>query len=264
MKVAVQILCYNEESSLAAVLHNWRDIVPTISVFHTDKPWHGPELPPDYSERICDELGAEFIRLPWRSETEQRNWALGHHHRFDYVIVVDADELYTRADQNTLLATIGNPPDEEMHDNLWCYRAQHVKTYFKSPEYELNPPDSHRPIVAIDPKKALFTDCRIPSSQYQIPVDITMHHLSYLRPEARLFQKMQQFEHHDRVRADFADDYRKWEPGSDTNVRSHENEASRAVPTTMPHDIQRLLAFNSAILQILRRPVENSGLHPEK
>ena len=252
MKVAVQIIAYNEEATIAAVLRNWIGKVHTITVFHSDKPWHGQELPHDRTQRICEDMQIEFIRLPWRSETEQRNWALARHYDFDYVLIVDADELYTEADQFTLLETIGKRNDAEMHDNLWCYRVGRVETYFKTPEWIMDPPDRHRPVVAIDPKKAIFTDCRIPSTQYQIPLPITMHHLSYLRDEMRLYHKLQQFEHHDRVKKGYFDTFKNWKPGDKTIVRAHESEPSIAVPGKMPEELCTLLEFNKNTLDMLK------------
>lgn len=243
MKVGVATLCYNEEETIGAVLKNWKGKVYRHVVFHSDKPWHGQELPHDRTEAICRQYGAEFVRMPWRSETEQRNWANAYLHQCDYVLPIDADELMTLADQTTLLRSLGTPaPDGEFYENTDCYRCSLI-TYFKTPDYILDPPDRHKPVIAINPKTRLFVDCRIPSTQYQIPLPVNIHHLTYLRSDLRLWHKLQQFEHHDQVRADWFEGlWKKWEPGMQVdNVRAYGYEKSGTARAPMPQELRDLL-----------------------
>lgn len=252
MKVAVQIICYNEEETLASVIKNWLGKVHTITVFHSDKPWHGQELQHDRSERICKALNVEFVRLPWKSETEQRNWALAYHYRFDYVLIVDADELYTEKDQDTLLQALGVPPEDGLYDNLWVYRTGATTTYFKTKDWKLEPADIHRSVIAVDPKRTIFKEHRLTVAEYHIPLPITLHHLSYLRKPERMRHKLQQFEHHDAVKRDyFRDVFMKWQPGDDMVVRAYGVEKSKAVPAEMPGEIADLIRFNQEMLDKL-------------
>lgn len=237
MRIGVLTLCYNEELLLPAVLKNWQGKVDTHLVLHTDKPWHGQELPHDRSEEISRSFGAYFVRLPWKDEAEQRNWGLAYLYDCDYVLIVDADELYTEADQQTLLSSLGVPGK---FDNLDCYRAEKVVTYFKTPDYRLDPPDSHQPVVAVNPKKRLFTETRIPGN-YQIPLPISLHHLSYLRDDQRLVHKFQQFEHYDQVKRDwFENTWKTWTPESE-DVRAYGREKSKAIYNPMPEELRLLI-----------------------
>lgn len=244
MKLAIMTLCYNEEETLGAVLRNWSNVLCHQLVLHSEKPWHGEELPPDRSEEICREYGREFIRLPWTSETEQRNWGLAYLYKYDYVLIVDADELYTGEDKNKILDMLGKS-NEEHYDNLDCYRAQRVKTYFKSPDYVLDPPDTHKPVIAINPKRRLFAEHRVPSTDYQIPIDVTMHHLSYLRSDGRMYHKLRQFEHHDIVKKFWYENiWKKFVPGSAMpagGLRAYGAEYSNAIRDPMPQALRDLL-----------------------
>lgn len=249
MRIGVMTICYNEEQLLPSCLLNWRGKVSRHVVFHTDKPWHGQELPHDRSQRLCEYTGTPFVRLPWRSETEQRNWALGYFHDFDYVLVIDADELLTQEDQKTLLERVGNPQDFE--DNQNVYRAERLQTYFKTPEYVLDPPDRHKPVIAISPKKGLFTDCRIPNTDYAPIVPVTVHHLTYLREPMRLFHKLKQFEHHDQVKEGwFENVFSKWTPEAD-DVRAYGQEKSKAVEKPMPEELKKLLEEGQKLLSVV-------------
>jgi hypothetical protein len=249
MKIAVQIIAYNEEETIAATIKNWLGKVHTITVFHSDKPWHGQDLPHDKTQPICEALGVKFIRLPWISEAEQRNWALAYHYEFDYVLIVDADELYTEEDQDTILRTLGNPPDDELHDNLNCYRVPKVRSYFKGTDYVLDPPDTHKPLLAVNPKKVIIRRERIPSQDYEINVPVTLHHVSYLRNEKRFYHKLQQFEHHHMVNPRyFFDTFKPWKPGDETVVRAYGQEKSKAIFSPMPQELIALLDFSRSLL----------------
>ena len=107
MRIAVLTLVYNEEDTIGGVIKNWEGLVEKHLVLHSDKPWHGGELPPDETENIVKRFKhTEFIRIQWDSETQQRNWGLGRLYDFDYVLIVDADEFYERKDCEKMLFII--------------------------------------------------------------------------------------------------------------------------------------------------------------
>ncbi len=244
MRVAVCTIAYREASTIGSVIRNWQGLCERHLVLLSKEPWGGMSLPDDGTGRIATKLGAEVIELPFPSETTQRNWALGYLYKYDFVLFVDADELYERADQLKILEALGTNAREFRVDNKDCYRIPHVKTYFKSAEYELSPPDTHEPLIAVNPKKITIKEHRVPSSDYQLPIPrVTMHHVTYLRENLRLYHKFRQFEHRDAVKKDwFAEKWMKWTPEM-TDVRAYGGESSQAVPTVMPPEIQTLLAL---------------------
>ena len=241
MKVAVLTITYRESDLIESVIKNWNGKVAKHLIIETKEPWQGPELPWDTTREICEKYPhVEYVTFTkFRDEAEQRNWGLGKLYDYDYVLIVDADELYTAKDQETILNSIG--VEERFVDNTWAYRASCVKTYFKTPEYVLDPPDTHEPVVAINPKKVLFNDCRIPDTQYQIPLDITMHHLSYLRSDTRIFTKIKQFMHYDQIKKDwYANVWQKWQHGM-SDVRAFGHEKSTTVKDPMPSELLDLV-----------------------
>lgn len=238
MRVAVLTLAYNEELLIGAVLKNWAGLITHHLVLHSDKPWNGVELPYDRTEEICQRYGAEFIRLPWTSEEEQRNWGLAYLYDYDYVLIVDADELYTKQDQYTILAMLRDPGTR--HDHTDAFKAIKVKTYFKTTQYRLDPMDTHQPIIAVNPKRMLFNEVRMLHNQYAVPVDVTLHNLAYCRGELRTAQKFTQFGHADIVRKDFLERWQNWTPDSD-DVRAYGHEKSKAIIDPLPNELQELL-----------------------
>lgn len=241
MKIAVLTLAYREASFIGAVIKNWHGKAAHHLVLASKKPWHGMELPEDGMVEIARKMGAEVIELEWPSETVQRNFGLGRLYDYDYVLTVDADELYTEEDQLKLLEWLGSSGDEEYADNFNAYKVMNVATYFKTMDYRLDPPDRHHPSIAVNPKKITYREHRCPSQEYEIALPITMHHISYLRQDLRLFHKFKQFEHYDQVKADWYQNvWKKWTPETE-DVRAYGSEKSKAVRNPLPEELQKLL-----------------------
>ncbi len=242
MKVAVLTICYNEEQFIGSVIKNWEGKISRHLVLLSSKPWHGLELPKDKTRAIAIRRGADVMELPWPSEAAQRNWGLGALSTYDYVLMVDADELYEEADQFKILEALGTNAGTWRVDNKNAYRIDDVVTYFKVPEYKLDPPDTHHPLIAVNPKLVTIKEHRIPSQDFMIPIpDVKMHHVSYLREDLRLYHKFRQFEHHEAVhRGWFANKWQVWTPEMD-DVRAYGQEKSKAVPAIMPQEIRTLL-----------------------
>lgn len=248
MRVAVCTIVYNEEAFIGGVIKNWKGKVEKHLILSSTRPWHGMSIPDDKTNKIARKLDVELITLPWASERSQRNWGLGYLYDYDYVLVVDADELYEEQDQFKILEILGTNAGEFRVDNTNCYRIPQVVTYFKTPEYILDPPDSHEPLIAINPKKATFQECRIPSQQYIVPIpSVKMHHLTFLRDDLRLWHKLHQFEHYNDVKPGwFENTWKHWTPDTE-NVRERGVVASKAVPATMPKEIRDLLEESIAL-----------------
>ncbi len=245
MKVAALTLAYQEENFIGSVIRNWKGKVSDHIVLVSSKPWHGIELPKDKTEAIARRLGAQVMSLPWPSETAQRNWGLGSLSGYDYVLIVDADELYEEADQLKILEALGTNAGEWRVDNKNAYRVDNVVTYFKTANFKLDPPDSHFPLIAVNPQAVTFKEHRIPSQDYQLPIPVKMHHVTYLREDLRLYHKFRQFEHHEQVhRGWFENKWKTWTPDME-DVRAYGGLSSKAVPCVMPDEIKELLRLGA-------------------
>lgn len=240
MNCAVLTISYREGDIIESVIKNWQGLVRRHLILESKTPWHGKELPQDSTREICEKYShVEYVSLDWKSEAIQRNWGLGRLVDYDYVIIVDADELYTKEDQTKILDEIGLVRD--FQDNQNCYRASNVKTYFKTPDHALSPRDSHEPAIALNPRAVTFSEVRIPSTTYQIPINVTCHHISYLRSDQRLKDKLTQFEHFNIVKPNWYEDvWLKWTP-STPDVRAYGRENSKAIYDPMPEELRNLL-----------------------
>lgn len=242
MKLAVLTLAYNEEETIAAVLKNWIGIADRHLVLLSEKPWHGIPERPDTTEDICHQYGAEVIKMSWQSETEQRNWGLAYLYNYDYVLIVDADELWTYEDQQKIYRVLSEGCENEVGsvEKEACYRCSKVKTYWKNTDYILDPPDTHQPIIAVNPKKILFQEFRIPNTDWQPLIDVTLHHLSYAKSDKKIFNKIHQFEHYNQIIPSwFETVWREWNEDM-IDIRPYGIEKSKAIKEPLPLELQQL------------------------
>lgn len=236
MKLAALTIIYNEEDFVVPVIENWKGIVEKHLFLHSEKPWHGNEMARDNSEDIIKRYGhTQFIRNSWKHEHDQRNYGIGLLSDYDYVVIVDTDEFYTKEDQRKIVDTIkGNKSDS-------VFRANSVRTYFKTLDYTLDPPDTHKPIIVVDPKKTSFFEHRCCVTEIQPVIDVVMHHLSYCRDRDRLRAKLDNFEHWASVKPFWIEEvYDKWHDGME-DVRAYGHEKSKAIRNPAPDELKHLI-----------------------
>ncbi len=168
----------------------------------SDAPWHGDKGTNagavDAVRKLPDPEGKiRLIEGSWATETEQRNAGLEmlKDEGFEYCLVLDADEVYDRAELSRLFEFAF----DERYVPAWRIR---VWTYWKSKEFRVDPPEPYQPVVLVRVDCAQFTDKREiePNPSRNIPEDICMlHHLSYARSDEEVLRKITTFSHVDQV-----------------------------------------------------------------
>lgn len=230
MKVAVMTIAYNEEETIGAVIKNWKGLA-THYVFLSTNPWHSNDES-DKTKQIAEDLGAIVVEGEWKGETEQRNWALKYLQDYDYVLIVDADELYTEEDKKKILDSL---------DGEDCYRAKRTMTYWKTTDYTITPPDRHQPCIAINPKTMDFREVRIPNTGWQPVIDVTMHHLSYCKSDEKIKNKVQQFEHYDIIKPNWYEEkWEKWELETE-DIHPYNRDNHKAIYKPLPEELKKLI-----------------------
>lgn len=237
MKVAVCSIAYNEEEWIERCIKQFQPFGLRHLVLLSTKPWNGSPQEPDRTEQIAKDAGAEVIIGYWETEAQQRNFGLSYLYDYDFVLIVDPDEFYTQKDIQTWL--------DSLDVSEPSYRVKNIKTYWKTPEYVFSPPDNHEPIVAVNPKKAVFYEHRqirkftddVP--EFNQPVlPIQMHHMSWVKSDKKVKEKIQSYSHADDIPLNWYEDvWLKWEPGSKTLIRPYGAEKSIAVRDPAPPDI---------------------------
>lgn len=243
MKIAVQIIAYNEEQYIGACIKQWKDLVDKIVVLVSAKPWYGSPSEADRTLFIARDLGAEVVVRHWDTEAEQRNWGVARLYDYDYVIICDPDEFYTLEDRKKIIETLKKGKEN-------CYRAKEIITYWKTPEYIFNPPDKHKPLIALNPKEIGFYEHRQPMPKdrkvyedWQPVIPVKIHHFSWVRSDKKVKAKIENFSHYDQISLDwFENVWLKWDNDKTMeDIRPYGVEKSGAIKKSAPPEILNLI-----------------------
>jgi len=239
-KIALLILAYNEEEYIGACIKQWQGFVDKIVVLLSAKPWYGLPSEADRTLFIARDL-AEVLIQDWRTEHDQRNYGLARLYDYDYVLTSDADEFYTLEDRKKIIKTLQNQDEP-------CFRADRMITYWKTTDYIFDPPDGHKPIIAVNPRKIKFYEHRQPMpveetklQTYQPIIPVAIHHLSWVRPDHKIKDKIEHFSHYDQIKPNWYENvWLKWTPEME-DIRPYGIEKSKAKYQPIPEEIKELV-----------------------
>lgn len=244
MKHAVCTIAYNESEYIGACIRNWRGLVDKHLVLVSSKPWNGEPVPDDGTADIARKMGAEVVVSNWETEAQQRNFGLAHLYDYDYVFIVDADELYTKDVQAGWLKILETPVDPSWRTDkqIPALRIERMITYWKNSDYVFKPEDGHKPIIAVDPKQLFCHEHRQFGTDYAPLVPGACHHFSWAKSDEKVAEKMRSFSHAADIRQNWYEDvWMKWRPGCGLQVRPYGAEESTAEYQPAPQEILDLL-----------------------
>lgn len=160
--------------------------------FLSSSPWYGDSRPsgidPYALQKLPDPEGkVEIITGDWKSETEQRNITLAYaqHKGLTHGIIIDADEVYESTQLIQALAYTRARPETTVWHVQWF-------TYWKSPEYRIDPIEPYQPPVVVTLGSVGFAETRnaLGDAHDLIPPTLCMcHHLSYALSDETLLSK---------------------------------------------------------------------------
>lgn len=236
MRIAVLIIAYREEEFIQQCIKQWEGL--DVKVLNPVKPWFVDSCGLDKTQEMC--YNVETIRQHWNTEADQRNYGLARLYDYDWVIICDADEFYTKKDRDKIINTLKE--NKEI-----CYRANKVISYWKY-DYILDPPDGHKPLIAVNPKRVKIIHNRNAQLveenkplDYQPVIDVTIHHMSWSRPDHKIKAKIDNFSHIEKVKPNWYNDiWLKWTPDME-DIRPYGIEKSRAIKYEMPQEIKNII-----------------------
>lgn len=243
-KYAVATVAYQEAEYIGACIRNWQGLVDKHLVLVSERPWNGKPVKDDGTADIARKLGADVVVQYWDTEAHQRNEALAILHDYDYVLIVDADELYTKDVQRELIKMMDRPVDKSWRSDrqIPAFRIESMTTYWKTPDYVLDPPDGHKPIIAVDPKQLYCHEHRQFGAEYAPVVPGTCHHFSWAKSDNKVQEKIQSFSHAGVISDKWYEDvWMRWTPGSGVQVRPYGSERSVATYRPAPQEILDLV-----------------------
>ena len=195
MKYAVLTIAYNEADNIKACIKNWSKFIDKHLVLVSNNPWNGTRERDDKTNTIASLLGAVVIVDDWKTEEDQRNCGLAYLSEYDYVFIIDADELYLEEDIIKMISIVEKTKRE-------AYGIHDIITYWKTTDYILSPPDSFNdPVIVVSPRKVKFSKYRsivdIDTNELYFPwlLPIVMHHLSWVKSDIKAKEKIQTYGH---------------------------------------------------------------------
>jgi glycosyltransferase involved in cell wall biosynthesis len=212
LRVAVCTVAYNEAEWIRACILQFKPWIDRHVVLVSSRPWCSAGGRDDGTARLARESGAEVHVEYWQSEAEQRNWGLRLLADYDYVLIVDADELYSQSAIRETLAALARDQDP-------YFRVAEMQTYWKTPDYVCAPPGAWRsPIVAVSPGRARFrkqrqvellSGDRPPAGR----IPVTLHHMSWVKSDIKVREKLETFSHASEIRPGWYENiWLKWTP----------------------------------------------------
>ena len=239
VRIGVCVCAHNERDYIEYCLRSIYDFAHVIAVsVNVGAPWGTTSIAPlddtlEIVRSFPDPDGKlHVISGEWGSEMDQRIETFDMlRSEANYVMTVDADEVYTREHLNNIRRFVTLRP--------WVGQFRiHMKTYWKiHPFYVIDPPEPYRRylITKLRPSTRLMGFSRTNEPwRCTIPQRVAVfHHFSYARPDERIRRKLAFSSHRDDLVPNWYENvWLKWdEDHSLENLHPmHPAEYKRAIP----------------------------------
>lgn len=196
--IAAVCCVYDDTDWLVPTVRSVYAAVDAYLFFVNQRPWAGNPTDNSSTIRALEELPdpdkkIRIIRQDWANEVDQRNFSVAYsqHLGFNYSMVVDADEVYHTDQLPRILHLVAQNPQIDCWHMRWF-------TYWKSPEYRIDPVEPYDPPVFIKHGTGGYVETRnfLANSHELVPPELGMcHHLSYARTDAQVHRKLAMFSH---------------------------------------------------------------------
>lgn len=175
MKFGAVTLALNDEDTIAGTINCLKGHVDYHIILISEKSYFGEVYDNGKTEKICDDLGVDYIKGFWPLDHFQRT--LGNKMCFkqgcDWVLTFDSDELMDAENINILKEDILRTDKAALVCRPECY--------WKTTDYVLRPIPDYMPVIATK-SDVNFTYIR----NIGVPFDVTralMHHVSWSSPK---------------------------------------------------------------------------------
>lgn len=227
--------CYNDETTIGAVIKCLKPFVKNHFVMLSEVPYFGEGAKPDRSEEIAEDLGAIVVKGKWALDHYQRNAGQTLSCGADWVFTFDSDELMCAEELENLIKFAEKTP---FHAITNC-----PEVYWFDTDHVLCPKSTYSPPIMCRP------NVRYPYIRnINCPFDVfegTMHHLSWCRPKD-ILKKVLNYAH----ATDFKDAdkwyenvFCKWTEGQ--NALMPDNTSFPVIYQPLPKELKDLLTLSN-------------------
>lgn len=185
MRLACVTVAYCEQRFIAPFIQSMQDRVEEIVVLNSTHPWNGEEAEKDNTANIARSLGATVFEEYWPTEHDQRNTGQEYCSDYDWVIILDPDEIMLEEDWQKLVNFLEVAP-------LDAYATGMQHTLWKK-GFVIDPPEDYRQIIAVRPSVRFFDKRCVDSQWGYAPTELW--HYSWARSDAEVWRKINSYAH---------------------------------------------------------------------
>lgn len=242
MKVASITPCLNETDYLGAVLEALRSAGIYRNLVVINKfGFRGDGRDKGKTEEVAKKLGAEVLVGDYGSEANTRNTFLQilQNEGYDYVAIVDADEIHVPVELKSLIEDLDKDPTQRYP----AFRVGAMRTFWRYPNVVIEPPEPFHPIFLVrsDIRFMAVRDLGPGVGIVDLP-NYPMFHFSYARPEQKILEKITNFEHADEVIDGWYENvFLKWQPSMTNLHPTHPQSYAHAKVIKLPEALTELL-----------------------
>lgn len=189
MKIGILTLSFNEKNLIFGCINQFKELNLRHMVLLSTVPWYG-EWKFDNSATQYSFLADEVYLGEWKNEHEQFNFGIEVFQKegYDWVLIVDADERYTKEDVKKIIKLLNTTEADAI-------RAPNMEVFWKDLNHVIRPHDSGSgPVIAVR-TNVRFTDKRTCDAKTFDYTDATLYHFSYVRDDKEMLKKIQSFSH---------------------------------------------------------------------
>lgn len=205
LSIGVLTVAFNEERLIGPCVWQFKGFKFTHVVLVSEKPWNGNWESDDTARRAIN-AGAYAKIGNWPGQAEQFNYGLETYFPgYDWVLIVDADEFYTKKDINILIKELSETDADAI-------TAPNMEVFWRKPFYRVFPKQTDNPIIAVRPH-VRFTNKRSAECS-KSGSEATLYHMSYVRSDEEMLKKIDSFEHTNEFNKDYwyNNVWMKWRP----------------------------------------------------
>lgn len=200
MKLGAAIPVLNEWRFMRAVTGQLLRIVDRCVVLRGRRSFSG--APVELTEPSGLDSRVEVMEGTWSSEEETRAAGMRTLADCDYVIGIDSDEILLDAALDRLVALC--------RSGLHPVIGVRCLTYWKSPDYRIDPPETG--VIRMVLRRDVRTHGLRGVDGSVFVSDVVCHHLSYVRTDEELREKVRLFSHAHEIRPGWYEDvWRAWD-----------------------------------------------------
>ena len=227
MSVAAIVRAYHLTDFLPSVLESLEDIPVKLLVSGR---WIGVASASDDAQEIAAKHGWNILAPGELPQHEVLNAAIKAVEHCSQALIIDADEIVLPDSIEAILAAHRERPNAAI--------ACHVKDYWRTPAWAIDPMREHTPVVCVRPGQVRFSRSRcVAGHDGFVTAKALIHHLGFCFTDDDMLWKCSNRPDEIVPPTWYNDVWMRWKPGMRNLGMERPEDFAEAVPTDAPSDV---------------------------